>query len=372
MVGAERLSNSCLRCFFDLRPRVGRPPGRPKAPAAPPPRPRPPPPGRPPPPAGAPPPPPGRKPPPSRAPPPGRKPPPPPAPPGPPRKPPPPPPGRPAPPPPPGPPAGRPGRWLGICDGLGRGPPIDAGLGRGGMDAGLGRGIEFGVGRPPPAAGLIPNGLLPPLRDGGRGAAPPGPGRGVPPGAPAAGVGRGPGRAPGVGASPLGGRRVVSRWRAACAALTVASCSALSAAARASAAATSMSWALAGFTTGGAGTVGRGGPGTGPGPEPEPGARRSPPPPLPPGGRLGGGGPGRAVGRGVAAELIPSAGGATAGRFGAGMGAAGAAEPAWNDARRRRATGASTVLDADFTYSPSSWSLARTVLLSTPSSFASS
>ncbi len=61
MVGADRLSNSCLRCFLDLRPRVGLPPGRPKAPAAPPPRPRPPPPGRPPPPTG----PPGRKPPPA-------------------------------------------------------------------------------------------------------------------------------------------------------------------------------------------------------------------------------------------------------------------------------------------------------------------
>jgi hypothetical protein len=40
--------------------------------------------------------------------------------------------------------------------------------------------------------------------------------------------------------------------------------------------------------------------------------------------------------------------------------------------RSRRATGASTVLDADFTYSPISCSLASTVLLSTPSSFASS
>ena len=37
-----------------------------------------------------------------------------------------------------------------------------------------------------------------------------------------------------------------------------------------------------------------------------------------------------------------------------------------------RTTGASTVDEADFTNSPSSWSLARTTLLSTPSSFASS
>src|SRR5205085_1850565 len=41
-------------------------------------------------------------------------------------------------------------------------------------------------------------------------------------------------------------------------------------------------------------------------------------------------------------------------------------------ARSRRATGASTVLDADLTNSPISLSFASTVLLSTPSSFASS
>src|SRR5690606_16506063 len=88
IAGACMLSNSCRLCRLDLRPRVGRPPGRPKAPAVPPPRPRPPPPGRPPnppgpparppppgrpakPPAGRPPPPPGR-PPLGRPPPPGR------------------------------------------------------------------------------------------------------------------------------------------------------------------------------------------------------------------------------------------------------------------------------------------------------------
>jgi hypothetical protein len=214
------------------------------------------------------------------------------------------------------------------------------------MDAGFGRGMEFGVGRPP-AAGLIPNGLLP-ARAGGRGVAPP-PGRGPPEaGAPLAGPGRGagPGRVPGVGGSPPDGRRVVSRCRAACAARTAASCSALRAAARASAAATSMSCALAGLTTGAAGVTGRGGPGTG--------LRRSPPPDW----RLGGGGVGRAAGRaGVpgAAEDFPSAG-AGDGLFaaGAGAGADGAADPATKEARRRRATGASTVLDADLTYSPSS------------------
>lgn len=46
--------------------------------------------------------------------------------------------------------------------------------------------------------------------------------------------------------------------------------------------------------------------------------------------------------------------------------------PAVKASRSRRATGASTVLDADFTNSPCSLSLARTSLLVTPSSFASS
>src|SRR3954471_5856940 len=41
------------------------------------------------------------------------------------------------------------------------------------------------------------------------------------------------------------------------------------------------------------------------------------------------------------------------------------------DARSRWATGASIVLDADLTNSPISFNLARTNLLSTPSSFAS-
>src|SRR5690348_5999984 len=137
-----------------------------------------------------------------------------------------------------------------------------------------------------------------------------------------------------------------------------ASCSAFSAVARASAAATSMSWALVGLTTGDGG-VGRGGPGTG--------ERFSAPPDE---GRLGGAG---------LAEDPPDAGRGDAGAGAAGaavaVGAAGAlvaAPPDSNVARSRRATGASTVLDADFTYSPSSCSLASTVLLSTPSSFASS
>jgi hypothetical protein len=56
----------------------------------------------------------------------------------------------------------------------------------------------------------------------------------------------------------------------------------------------------------------------------------------------------------------------------AGTAGAAAGGEATNASRSRRATGASMVLDADFTYSPISFNLARTVLLSTPSSFASS
>src|SRR3954454_12121809 len=76
------------------------------------------------------------------------------------------------------------------------------------------------------------------------------------------------------------------------------------------------------------------------------------------------GGGGRAETRGSPAG--GAGGAATGGRGGTG------AEPPSSAARSRRATGASTVLDADLTNSPISLSLASTVLLSTPSSFASS
>lgn len=82
------------------------------------------------------------------------------------------------------------------------------------------------------------------------------------------------------------------------------------------------------------------------------------------------GGAGRAVTRGsfaVAADVAA----AEADAAGA-LGALGAPEPAAKASFSRRATGASTVLDADLTNSPISLSLARTFLLSTPSSFASS
>ncbi len=264
--------------------------------------------------------------------------------------------------------------------GLGRGG-IDAGLGRGGMPGWLGRGIAAGVGRedPPPET---PNGLLPGPRAGGRGAPPAGPGRG-PPGAPGPPerppAGEEPGRGgtapgPGRGREPpsAGGcwaRRSASRVRAACAALTAASCSALSAEARASAAATSMSWALAGLATG---------PGVGPGRPGVGGLGRANEPGDGAGdvGTLGVTAAG-AVGRrgGCGRALVGGAGRSRVGAEAldaAGEVVAAGAEPASRAPRNRRATGASTVLDADLTNSPISLSLARTVLLSTPSSFASS
>lgn len=122
-----------------------------------------------------------------------------------------------------------------------------------------------------------------------------------------------------------------------------------------------MSCALAGLAVGAA-AAGCGGPGTGPF------------------GRAGGadGAVGRRGGMGLADTrgspgVAPGVADGVAG--GAGVaGAAGAAgfDDATNAPRNRRATGASTVLDADLTNSPISFSFARTVLLSTPSSFASS
>ncbi|MEN3304946.1 MAG: hypothetical protein V7603_1148, partial [Micromonosporaceae bacterium] len=230
-----------------------------------------------------------------------------------------------------------PGRCVGICEGLGRGPPSEAGLGRGGIADGLGRGPLW----------LMPNGLLPPLR-GGRGpdGRPP-PGACGAPGRPAAGEpGRG-GTIPGPGLGRLAGAAgsATGRWRACWAALTAASWSALSAAARASAAATSMSWALAGLITGAAG----GGAGA-----------------------FFAGGVTLLGGAGLADTRGPPAPAAAAGAVGGDEGADAEAEPASKATRNRRATGASTVLDADLTNSPISFSLASTVLLSTPSSFASS
>lgn len=266
---------------------------------------------------------------------------------------------------------------MGIDAGLGRGG-IPAGLGRGGMPAGLGRGIPAGEGRAP-AAGVIPNGLLPAPRAGGRAGVPGVPGRaGAAPGAGVAGRGLAagePGRgpiAPGPGrVGPVGvGESVgpsASRCLAACwAALTAASCSFFRAAARASAAATSMSWALlpAGAATGGGVGVATG-PGTGAFGRADAGVAAD-----------FFGGIGIGLGPGVAALGAATSAGAPAGAAGvagaAGAAGVAAAAGASKFALNRRATGASTVLEADLTNSPISLSLARTVLLSTPSSLASS
>jgi hypothetical protein len=272
--------------------------------------------------------------------------------------------------------------------GLGRGG-IEAGLGRGGMPAGLGRGIAEGVGRAaaPPET---PKGLLPGPRAGGRGAPPAGPGRpgagapGVPGRAAAGEPGRG-GTEPGPGGRgrevPSAGgccaRRSASRVRAAWAAFTAASCSALSAEARASAAATSMSCALAGLATGpgrGPGRPGTGG--WGRDTEPGPGAGAEDTGTLGVPGAVAGPAAGAAGRRGGWGRALVGLGRGALGAGALGAAAAGAAgaAPPWASRapRSRRATGASTVLDADLTNSPISLSLARTVLLSTPSSFASS
>jgi hypothetical protein len=255
--------------------------------------------------------------------------------------------------------------------GLGRGPPMEAGFGRGGIEAGLGRGIPSGRGPRGPPPGVMPNGLLPPLRVGRSPRGSPRAGR-SPRGAPVrlspggresglAGRALGPPAAgePGrggmkLGLAPAGEPAAPSVTadrpsRCACCATRDASCSAFNCAARASDAATSMSWALATLATGLGGTIETGERGfdvAAPAEEAE--------------GFLGG--------AGFAATLGASSTGTDT--FGA-LGAEGAV-PAANASLRRRATGASTVLDADFTNSPISLSLASTFLLSTPSSFASS
>ncbi len=99
-------------------------------------------------------------------------------------------------------------------------------------------------------------------------------------------------------------------------------------------------------------------------------------------GRGPGRGPGTPDGRGLSWVVSGVLGGAGTAPFfdGAGPGIGlrppdlppGLPSLAENASRNRRATGASTVDDADFTNSPCSFSLARTSLLVTPSSLASS
>ena len=136
-----------------------------------------------------------------------------------------------------------------------------------------------------------------------------------------------------------------------------------------------------GVRAAGLGALGAG-PGLGPGVAPGDGA-----------GRVGAGAAGGAAAAAGGVAVV-AAGGAAAGSAGLGAGAfsgaafgaaalageplpaaltfspAGFAPP--NDSRNRRATGASTVEDADLTNSPCSLSRARTSLLVTPSSFANS
>lgn len=126
-------------------------------------------------------------------------------------------------------------------------------------------------------------------------------------------------------------------------------------------------------TRGGRATPGLGaaGPGRGPGASVGAGAAGA-------AGAAGGAATGGATGvaatgaAGAAATAPPFvAAGALAAGFAAAFGAAGALAPP-NDSRNRRATGASTVDDADLTNSPCSLSRARTSLLVTPSSLANS
>lgn len=226
-------------------------------------------------------------------------------------------------------------------DGLGRGPPGRSPP-RSPPPPGPDRGPGFGAGPgralvPPP---VTPNGLFPP--------------------------GRGPGLGPGRGAErrsvggPLLGRSpspLARRLRASSAALAAASCCFFSASALAWVAATSMSWALAGLV------AGVGGPGTG----------RFLAGAFCCGFFTGGAGlPIGAFGLGPGLAVTPgcfAGAGATASAAFSGLEPE---DPAANSSRNRRATGASTVLDADLTNSPISLSLASTILLVTPNSLASS
>lgn len=363
------------------------PPGRPKAPAAPP-RPRPPAPGRAgpprkPPPAGAPADvePPGAPPPPPPPPPP-RKPPPPPRPPGPPG-PPRPPPGPPGPPRPPSPALGRPerpgaapaapgpGGRGGIMPGLGRGPaplgePVRPELGRllapgrGGMLPGPAGAVGV-PGRWPgerDGAAPTPKGLLPTRGDRGPGFGDLGRGAaGFAPLRPPSSA-RGPGRCS-VGGRGDDGFGVATRCSAAGRAGTAGSF-------------------VAGGRDGGSPTTGRPGPG-----RCSPGVGRcGMPSGETPEGAPSGAGCGLRTGLGAGPDLamVTSAMGwlpllpplLTRPPAGAPLALDALPAPEGNESRNLRATGASTVEDADFTYSPRSASFLSTSLLVTPSSFASS
>jgi len=211
-----------------------------------------------------------------------------------------------------------------------------------------GRGLPPGRGPPAPGPGRGPpgpwglgigrstgccdeNGLLP--TRGGRGA----PGLGPGCAADGRGAGVGPGVGPGVGAGRTG----------------AGVGAAAAAGARGGAGG-------AGGGGGGVGAAGFGPPGLGPGVGPTAAGRST--------GAAGAAGAGALT---EAAPLPAGALGAAAGILGA-DGAPADFPPPPNDSRSRRATGASTVDDADLTNSPCSLNRARTSLLVTPSSFANS
>lgn len=223
-----------------------------------------------------------------------------------------------------------------MLPGVARVPP-----GRGPPGPAPGRGCGRGIGR---STGCCEeNGLLP--TRGGRGApglGPPacaGPGRGP-------GVGAGPGRAPGVGAGP--GRAAGAAGRALAAGAWGAAGAAGSCGAGAAGGAGGADAAgAAGAGAAGLGALGRG-PGTG---------EAVATPPL----------------DGVLPEPLEAAGdGRPLAAAGLGAPPRSADLPPPKDSRRRRATGASTVDDADLTNSPCSLNRARTCLLVTPSSLANS
>jgi hypothetical protein len=242
--------------------------------------------------------------------------------------------------------------------GPGRGPPVPP-PGRGGMPGrgppwppgrGAGRGGRPGVAAPPPPCWPTPNGLLPgrgPGRAGSPGVVPPGAGVCGACAGLGAGPGRGPGRAPGWagGAGLAGGAGV--RAAGACGAPGRGPGAGPG---RAGIGVTG--GAEAAGATGAAGAAGATGLAAGPGGDEA-------------GRGLGEAGPGRGPGRGP--DAPPP---------GPGRGPRLPPRPPsplpGNASLSLRATGASTVDDALLTNSPISLSLARTTLLSTPSSFASS
>lgn len=211
-----------------------------------------------------------------------------------------------------------------MLPGDGRGPPP----GRGAPGRGCGRGMGRSTGC------CEEKGLLPTrgARGAGFGAPDAGPGRG--PGV-APGVGRGPGVAPGVGAAGALGAAAAGALGAAggCGAAGLGAAGRAGATGAASAAGACGAGAC-GAGACGAGAAGLAGAGLG---APGLGAVDAAPP----------------CERGLSSGFLPPA-----------------LVP--NDSRNRRATGGSTVEDADLTNSPCSLSLAKSSLLVTPSSFANS